>query len=57
MFNITKEEAMIDQTECLCNNWEDIPESDGVRRCVDCGREQRLVPNGPDDCEWEDVDD
>ena len=47
-----------DKKECK-HEWADIFEDKkgySFRECVHCGIVERLVANGPDDCEWVETD-
>ena len=42
------------EIDCNCDNKQFY--DDGMTICINCGRKYRMVPNGPDDYEWEEVD-
>jgi len=45
------------EKDCRCQDMTEYEDSRGYtfRKCVECGRTDMLVANGPDDCEWEEV--
>lgn len=43
------------EIECNCDSFK-LVLTNGIRKCLECGRKYRAVPNGQDDYEWEEIE-